>query len=183
MEALAMELRDVNESERLIVGVVAPYDEVSYLTPDPNGERIRRGAFARTIAHRAAKIPLFRNHDHDVRYGTSRTFREDGGGLIGEFVVNEGEAGDDFLADCRHGYYGGMSAAWVPKDVRRGTDGVREIVEAMLMEVSTVGMAAYEGAGMLAVRQALPADELVAAFGARPEVNLAPIPPLVYRPR
>jgi uncharacterized protein len=181
MEPLTMELRSVDTGSRVVVGVVAPYDEVSYLTPDPNGERIRRGAFARSIAHRGAKIPLLRAHGREVRYGLSRSFEETAGGLLGEFVVNHGDEGDRLLEDCRDGYLGAMSAGWVPLDGRRAADGVREITEAKLVEVSLVGLPAYEGAAMLAVRSAESLDALLAPFRARPAVNLDPIPPLVYR--
>ena len=56
MHELAMELRSVDEPQRLVVGVVVPYDELTYLTPDPRGERVKRGAFARSIAHRGDRI-------------------------------------------------------------------------------------------------------------------------------
>lgn len=183
MELLAMELREVDEAQRVIVGVVAPYDEVTYLVPDPAGERVRRGAFARSIAHRAAKIPLLRNHDRTVKLGTSRTFAEEASGLLGEFVVNHGDAGDLLLEDCRNGYLGALSAGWLPLDARRGQDGVREISEAKLVEVSVVAVPAYEGAAMLAVRNAQDLDALLAPFMARPDVNLDPIPPLPYSRR
>ena len=183
MDALAMELREVDETQRVIIGCVAPYDEISYLVPDPNGERIRRGAFSRSIAHRGAQIPLLRNHDRTVRLGVSRTFREDDGGLLGEFVVNNGDAGDLLLEDCRNGYLGALSAGWLPLDARRAQDGVREISEAKLVEVSVVAVPAYEGAAMLAVRNAQDLDVLLAPFRARPDVNLDPIPPLTYSRR
>jgi HK97 family phage prohead protease len=177
---LAMEIREVDEGGRRILGVVAPYDEVSYLTPDPNGERIRRGAFARSIAHRSAKIPLLRAHDRALRLGISRTFEESDGGLLGDFVVNHGDHGDRLLEDCRDGYLAAMSAGWLPLDARRGADGVREITEAKLVEVSLVAVPAYEGA-LVAVRSAQNLDAMLAPFRARPDVNLDPIPPLVYR--
>ena len=41
----------MDDAERRIVGVVAPYDETTYLVPDPGGERIMRGAFKRSIDH------------------------------------------------------------------------------------------------------------------------------------
>jgi len=178
---LAMELRECNPAQRLIIGCVAPYDEISYLTPDPNGERIRCGAFARSIAHRAAKIPLLRAHQTAMRYGMSRAFTEDASGLIGEFVVYDGEHGDQLLEECRTGYLGAMSAGWLPLDARRGPDGVREITEAKLVEASLLGLGAYDGASMLAVRSAERLDDLLAPFRARPDVNLDPIPPLTYR--
>jgi HK97 family phage prohead protease len=180
---LAMELREVNVGQRLVVGVVAPYDEISYLTPDPNGERIRRGAFARSIAHRAGKVPLLRAHSTAMRYGMSRTFTEEASGLVGEFVVYDGDLGDQLLEECRSGYLGAMSAGWLPLDARRGTDGVREITEAKLVEASLLGLGAYEGAGLLAVRNAQNLDAILAPFRARPDVNLDPIAPLAYRSR
>jgi phage head maturation protease len=97
--------------------------------------------------------------------------------------VNPGDRGDLLLEDCRDGYLASMSAGWLPLDARRGADGVREITEAKLVEVSLVGLPAYEGAGLLAVRSAQNLDELLAPFRARPDVNLDPIAPLAYRRR
>lgn len=178
--SLAMELRDVRASERVILGVVAPYDEISYLVPDPMGERVCRGAFRRSIAARGAKVPLLRGHDTNRRYGLSQSFTEDPEGLQGMFRVNDGDAGDDLLADCRNGYLAAMSCGFQPVKVTRGADGVREVQEAKLVEVSLVGVPAYEGAGLLAVRNA----QLVQpSFPPRPDVNLDPVPRLAYRPR
>ena len=50
-DQLAMEIRSVDDAERRIVGVVAPYDETTYLVPDPGGERIMRGALQGSIDH------------------------------------------------------------------------------------------------------------------------------------
>jgi uncharacterized protein len=182
---LVMELRSVQEPERSITGVVAPYDETTYLVP--GGERIRKGAFARTIENHARatrkKIGLYRNHQHDYRLGVARRFTEAAEGLIGEFVVNAGRRGDEFLEECQHGYYAGMSVGMMPVRTAAGADGAREILEAALGEVSMVGFPAYEGAALLSVRSAQNLDELMAPFVNRPAVNLDPIPPLLYRPR
>jgi Escherichia/Staphylococcus phage prohead protease len=184
VDALAMELRDVRESERLLIGVVAPYDELTYLAPDPMGERIVCGAFARSIDHRGDKIPILRAHDRSKRMGRSRSFVESREGLVGHFEINPGDEGDLFLAQCRDGYYGGLSAGFVPMGrPERAPDGARLVREAKLVEVSAVGVPAYEGAGLLAVREAQDLDALLAPFRARPDVNLAPLPPLAYRPR
>lgn len=182
MDELAMEIREVRTSERLIVGVVAPYDEVSYLVPDPAGERICRGAFARSINNRGDKIPLLRGHDRIKRMGVSREFSESAEGLIGTFVVNRGAEGDELLEQSRDGYYGALSAGFVPNGHGRGADGVREIREAKLVEVSLLAVPAYEGAAMLAVRSAQDLEKILEPFRARPDVNLAPLPPILYRP-
>lgn len=177
---LAMELRDVRAAERVVVGVCAPYDETSYLVPDPMGERVKRGAFARSIAARGGKVPLLRAHDAGRRMGTSRSFTESDDGLLGEFTVNAGDSGDALLEDCRLGYLAALSCGFQPIRAERGPDGVREVLEAKLVEVSLVGVPAYDGAQLVAVRAAAP---IVPAFPPRPDVNLAPIPPLMYRPR
>ena len=172
MNNLAMEIRSVDAPERVLVGVVAPYDEISYLTPDPAGERIMRGAFKKSIAQRADKVALMDNHAATRRMGISRSFEDGPEGLVGTFAIYEGSRGDALLEDLRHGYLGGMSVGLQPLQVTRGSDGVREVREAKLIEVSVVGHPAYEGAGLLAVRAAVPAAEL---FPPRPEVNLEPI--------
>lgn len=182
-DALVMEMRAVSEAERVITGVVAPYDETTYLTGDPAGERIRRGAFTKSIQERGSRIALLRNHDRARKLGKSRAFRETPEGLVGEFVVNEGDLGDLLLAECRQGYLDGLSVGFVPLRTGRGADGVREVLEAKLGEVSMVAVPAYEGAALLSVRNAQNLEELLAPFAQRPEVNLAPIPPILYRSR
>ena len=55
---------------------------------------------------------------------------------------------------------------------------MKEVVEARLVEVSLVGVPAYEGAALMAVRSAQSLDALLAPFANRPSVDLTPIPPL-----
>src|SRR3954469_4575608 len=98
---VVMELRRVDPVERVVVGVVAPYDEVSYLTPHIEGERIMRGAFARSIVHHRAGVPLLRNHSTDRKLGVSTGFDDGADGLVGTFRINEGEHGDLLLEDLR----------------------------------------------------------------------------------
>jgi uncharacterized protein len=181
--ALVMELRAVEVERREVVGVVAPYGETSYLTRDPSGERLKRGAFSKSIRQRETRIPLYRNHDHSRVLGYSRHFEDGDDGLVGTFAVNDGDDGDAFLTDLRNGYYAGLSVGYHALTANRGRDGVREVAEAKLVEVSAVGLPAYEGAGLLAVREAQNLDELLAPFANRPPVNLAPLPPIGYRPR
>jgi HK97 family phage prohead protease len=178
---MLMELRRVDPVERVVVGVVAPYDEISYLTPHIEGERIRRGAFARSIAHhRRAGIPLLRNHDMQLVMGYSSGFADEDDGLVGTFKINEGDQGDTLLTDVRHGYLNGLSVGFQTIQSARGTDGVREVTEARLVEVSMCGLPAYEGAALLAVRNAQSLDDILAPFLNRPDVNLDPLPAILY---
>lgn len=178
-DQLAMEIRSVDTSERTLVGVVAPYDQTTYLVADPGGERIARGAFSKSIRQRADKVPLHDNHGTQRRMGISKSFEDGDDGLVGTFLIYEGDKGDELLADLRHGYLGGMSVGFQPLVATRGDDGAKEIREAKLVEVSVVGHPAYEGAGILAVRRAqLVQEDLLAPFRNPPAVNLEPIPRL-----
>jgi hypothetical protein len=176
MQTFAMEVRSLDASTRTLVGVAVPYGETTLLTSDPAGERFVPGAFARSIAHRGSKVPLLANHETERVMGYSTSFDDGDDALVGTFRVNDGDQGDALLADLRNGYYSGLSVGFVPLRSRRADDGVREHTEAKLVEVSTVGVPAYEGAGLLAVRSAQSLDDLLAPFLARPDVNLQPIP-------
>lgn len=176
MNQFAMQIRTVNPATRTVVGVAVPYNEVSLLAGDPAGERFLPGAFRRSIEHRGDKIPLLANHDTQRVMGYSTGFEDGTDELVGSFKVNAGDGGDGLLDELRNGYYSGLSVGFVPIRTGRGGDGVKEIREAKLVEVSTVGVPAYEGAALLSVRNAQALDALLVPFLARPDVNLDPIP-------
>jgi HK97 family phage prohead protease len=70
------------------------------------------------------------------------------------FHARQSRIGDETLEEIRDGYLPGMSVGFRNVQVRRGEDGVREVVEAALIEVSLVTIPAYDGARVLAVRDA-----------------------------
>lgn len=181
MHNLTMSVRDVDHDERTVTGIVAPYDEVTYLVADPDGERIRRGAFNRSIGYQGDKIPLFRDHDHRDKLGRSLGFEEEPGGLVGTFKILGGPKGDDLMAAFRHGYVDRFSVGFQPVDAPVGKDGVREIREARLVEVSAVALPAYAGAAVLAVRLGEDLERLLAPLPPPPTVNLDPLPSFLYR--
>jgi len=182
MEHLPMELRAVDAPARLIEGVVVPYDEVTYLTPNPEGERVRRRAFAKSIDDRGDRIPLMRSHDHELTYGRSVRFTEGEAGLVGEFRVHDGARGDALLEEIRQGYLGSLSVGFQVVRSERDASGVLEILEGRLHEVSVVGLPAYAGASVMSTRSAEDLDALLAPFRVpRPDVDLTPIPPIWAR--
>lgn len=171
-----MQVRNVDEPARLIVGVVAPYDAVSYLVPDPAGERIIRGAFGKSIRERGGKIPLCVAHDHAHPIGLSTEWADGEDGLTGTFRVKHGQRGDEALSDARDGLFSGMSVGFHPVRQTRDSRGVLEVREAKLGEVSLVLMAAYPGAAVLAVRNAQDWAKMMEPFANPPAVDLSPIP-------
>lgn len=190
MPHVAMELRSVQISERLIIGRLAPYDETTYLVRDPSGERIRRGAFTRSIEMKSRdgvtekkRIRLFVGHGRgdEAAVGLSRDWTDGPDGLDGEFLVKEGPRGDEALADAAGGYFGGLSVEFAP--VRggrvRADDGVVEVREAQLFGVALVGVPAYAGAEVVGVRDR--ARQLLDSIPPRPQIDLSPIPaPWLY---
>jgi hypothetical protein len=174
-DRLAMQLRSVDETTRTVTGVVVPYDETSYLTGDPAGERILRSAFKRSIHNRRDKIPLCLGHDHGrAAVGLSTDWVDDDAGLTGMFRIKPGGDGDQVLEDVRGGYLAAMSVGFVPQERGRGTDGAVEVRVAKLLEVSLVAVGAYDGARVLAVRAATQIDELLKPFRNPPPVDLSP---------
>jgi HK97 family phage prohead protease len=174
MTELCMEIRAVDPDERTITGVAAPYDEVTYMTRDPSGERITRGAFGKSIRQRETRIPLCVNHDHSHAVGMSRSWLDDGSGLTGVFAVRPGARGDEVLDDVRSGYLPALSVGFSSLVRTRGADGVVEVREAKLHEVSLVLIPAYEGAQLIGVRASVTVADMLAPFANPPAVDLTP---------
>jgi uncharacterized protein len=186
MNELTLELRDVNESRREIVGCSAPYGETSYLTGSAGGERLMRGCFAQSIRHRGDRIPLVIGHNHrTAAIGLSTGWDDTDAGLIGTFQVRSGDDADQALSHAAGGYLSKMSVGFepLPARTRRAKDGAVEILEGRLHEVSLVAVGAYGSAQVLAVRSAeqIAADlaAMVAPFRVpMPEIDMSPLPPI-----
>lgn len=173
-----MEIRREATTGRTISGVCVPYDEISYLTPNPTGERVVRGAFTKSATQRLTKLFLYRDHEHERPVGRAVSFADEPDGLHGTFQIRESVLGDETLADIRDGFLPAMSVGFRAVQVRRAADGVMEVVEAQLLEVSLVSLPAYDGAQVLALRSQYNAQRLQLL-----QVNLSPVVPgWVYDP-
>ena len=183
MSELEMQMRGVDTSQREIVGMVAPYDETSYLVASPGGERLRPGCFSKSIAERGDKIPLCIGHDHrTAAVGKSLRWEDTPAGLIATFRVRADDAGDKVLQDAADGYLPAMSVGFEGKHAVRAADGALEVTEAKLHEVSLLVVGAYGGAQVMAVRgpEEIRADleALLVPFKNPPRVDMSPLPPL-----
>jgi HK97 family phage prohead protease len=176
---LSMEIRSVDIPERSISGIVAPYDETTYLVMDPSGERIKHGAFTKSIRQRETRIPLIVGHDHGHRRGAvgfSRSWTDTADGLAAVFGIRADAVGDEVLEDVKSGYLPAMSVGFEPLTRTRAANGVLEVREAKLMEVSLVIVGAYDGAKVLAARTMVDIGALLAPFANPPAVDLSPVP-------
>lgn len=168
----AVELRVPDLAERIVEGIVVPYDETTYLTFDPRGERFLPGSLTRTLKERGDRIKLFRSHDHDTAVGKALQWKAaHEGGCWAQFRIAATPAGDDVLLEVREGMLDAFSVGFMPKREKQGDDGAREIIEAQLHEVSLCPIGAYDGARVLATR--MPTEG--GLLPPMPEVNLSPV--------
>lgn len=152
-----LELRDVAgmTEQRIVTARLVPYGEVSMTTEHRGGERFVKGAFRKSINDLSkAKRPLllFRAHDHKRPVGKALELREQDDGPMGSFRVAATQAGDEALAELKEGLLPQVSIGF--RTIReRMSEGVRDVLEAALAEVSLAPMGAYDGAEVLSLRE------------------------------
>ena len=155
------ELAGVSFPNRLIELIVMPY-EAETLVPHPDGrgimvtEIVSRGAFD-GIERRANRIRA--NRDHDVKRTVGRALslhpsRQEG--LVAKLRIAQTELGDETLAladeDCLDASAGYLP---IPPDGERWETRTRmRIVKGWLGHIALTPDPAYEGARVLAVRNA-----------------------------
>lgn len=152
-----IELRLDASDGRVLTGVAVPYGVVTMNTPHPGGERFARGAFRRTVKNQGGRLPkLFRNHEHGQAVGTAVDMRDTDDGLVASWRLADTPAGNAVLQEVREGVLDSLSVGFraVREDL---VEGVREIREAHLLEVSLVPMPAYADARVMSLRRFDPA--------------------------
>ena len=176
----SLELRIPDRAERIVEGIVVPWGETSFMTPDPRGERFTAGSLTRSVAERGDRVKLFVTHDHDRAVGRALAWdTEHRAGLWGRFRIAETPAGDEVLGEVAEGMLDAFSIGFRAIRAKRGADGAREILEAALHETSLCPTGAYDGARVLAMRTPTPARWTLPTMATMPTVNLTPLPPLV----
>ncbi|WP_169812633.1 phage major capsid protein [Nocardia acidivorans] len=141
---------------RTIYGRVVPYGEPAEIRESgvTYTERFAPGAFSRSIAERGGKVRLFAVHEtRRLPIGRATELTEQADGLYGSFAVAATREGDDALELVRSGIVDAFSIGFRPIR-QRHESGVTVRTEAALIEVSLVGMPAYEGAQIHGVRSA-----------------------------
>ena len=120
----ALELRVPDASERIVEGVVVPWGETSFMTPDPKGERFMAGSLTRSVAERGDRLKLFHSHNHDRAIGRAVEWRPDHqAGCWAQFRIANTPQGDEVLAEVNEGMLDAFSVGFRPIRSRRGHDG------------------------------------------------------------
>ena len=140
---------ELREDARTLVGVVVPYGVQTRI--GRYVESFARGAFAGVEVD---QVPLLAAHAHaELPIGRVVDLTEEDRGLIGSFFVADSAKGQEVLALARAGVPLGLSVGFVPTEDRWNADRTQVVrVRARLAEISVVGVPAYPGARVEAVR-------------------------------
>lgn len=140
---------------RTVTGIVVPFDRTARVSDGGPSydEAFQRGAFAKTIAERGAKVKLLSQHNARTNpLGRATLLREDAAGLYGEFSVSRTQAGDEALELIRDGALDSFSVGFAPiKHEKR--NGVVWRTEVALREASLVTFPAYSDALVSGLRE------------------------------
>lgn len=144
---------DLRSDGRTLYGIAAPYDQPAQIAGFT--ERIKPGAFARTLRERS-DVMLLRDHDmHQLLARTSNgslALEDASDGLHFRAQLVETTIANDTLAEVRAGLLAGMSVGfYVRGETWNGARDQRTLNDVELVEVSAVGPAvAYEGTSIAA---------------------------------
>jgi len=179
--AFPLELRTISLDERTVEGIAVPWGEVSYLTPDPAGERFLPGAFTKSLRERTSALKLFVAHDHSHAVGrATKLDPRHPDGLWASWGFFRTPAGEAAMQEAAEGALDMFSVGFRPVKHARAADGVRDVQEAELHEVSIAPIGAYQGARVLAMRT--PGEPGQTADQLRSWLDQHPMPAVVLTP-
>jgi len=152
METTTYEMKFEAGSAGAFTGMASVYGNV-----DRDGDRVERGAFAKSIEEAKANgIPLLWAHNPQQPIGIITELEETDTGLLvkGRFVLDSQEASSKY-ALAKAGAVRGLSIGFITKAAQRDpANGVRTITEIDLREVSLVTFPANELAGLTSLKEA-----------------------------
>lgn len=126
---------------------------VTWGTIDSYNSTFRKGAFKKTISERGDRIKVLWNHNSDEPIGKIVEIHEDKKGLFVKALLTEGVAkANDVYRNLLAGVINTLSFGFIPLQKKTTKDGVLEITEVKLFEVSPVTFEANETAVITDVR-------------------------------
>jgi HK97 family phage prohead protease len=140
------ELLDADEKAGVVKGYASVFDN-----KDSDNDIIRKGAYNKTIAENGKRVKYLYQHDMDKPLGKMTMLEEDGKGLVFEAKIAKTTLGNDVIELIKSGVITENSVGILPiqKDM---VDGVRNITEVKLYEVSAVTLAANDQALIMDVK-------------------------------
>ena len=165
---------EMSESGKWLEGRAVPYgtwQDVGWYK-----EKIRKGAFAKSIREAAKKLPLLLWHDsRSFPIGVSYRWTENDDGLDVVWQLDTGDRAQEAARLARDGMLTGLSVGFHDIISERTYDPDEDMsyverIEARLLEVSLTPTPAYAGAKVALVRSR---ERAVAAGGGRRSAELA----------
>ena len=158
-KAIDFEVKGLDESAGIIEGYASAYRD----EPDEYNDRVRPGAFAKTIREQGTKIKVLLGHDPNAIVGRPIEMREDSYGLFTRTQLFL----DDAIPEARKAYalaklgaIDSLSIGFRPVRWEMRDDGGRDLTEIRLYEWSLVPWPADDKALITSVKS-LPDDALL----------------------
>lgn len=142
-------IRAQDDGERIFEGYAVTWDTI-----DDYGTTFKRGAFKKTISERGDRIKVLWNHNIDEPIGKIIEIREDDKGLFVRGLLTEGVSkAEDVYKNLKAKVIDTLSFGFNQLQGKPNKDGVRDITEVKLYEISPVTFEANETAVITDVRK------------------------------
>lgn len=146
-KAFPFEIKEADDTGK-IVGYASTFDNV-----DDQGDVVRRGAFADSIAQKQGQVPLLWQHRIDQPIGKTVLLSENDNGLFmeGRLVMKVPKA-QEALEFIKQGIVKGLSIGYEATKATSKQDNQRELLGINLFEVSLVTFPANARAQVIAAK-------------------------------
>ena len=174
VEIRSATLTNVDFEERVIQVIAVPYGEQAAVQYGGQMilETVAPGAFD-GIETRGDGVSANRDHDYARTFGKVLSYQDDPVGLIANIYASDTPLGNETLRLAADGVLKGSIGMRVRRSDQVLTRSSRRIKRAFIDHMSLVPNPAYEGAGVLAVRQeqGLPVEDGSAPLAPRPNLD------------
>ena len=152
------ELLDADEKAGVIKGYASVFDNI-----DSDNDIIRKGSYRKTISENGQRVKYLYQHDMDKPLGKMSLLEEDDKGLIFESKVAKTTLGKDVIELIKSGVITENSVGILPIQ-KEMVDGVRNITEVKLYEISAVTLAANDQAVIMDVKGNYDKDKILSRY-------------------
>lgn len=130
-------LEDIDESNGIVKGYGSVFNNI-----DSDNDIILAGAYTKTLNENGSRVRYCNQHRIDQPLGKFTELREDGNGLYFVAEIPKTRLGEDVLLLMKNGVINENSVGIMPIVKSFRQDGVRELKEVKLYEISCVTLAA-----------------------------------------
>jgi HK97 family phage prohead protease len=152
-------LEDIDESNGIVKGYGSVFNNI-----DSDNDIILAGAYTKTLNENGSRVRYCNQHRIDQPLGKFTELREDGNGLYFVAEIPKTRLGEDVLLLMKNGVINENSVGIMPIVKSFRQDGVRELKEVKLYEISCVTLAANPLAMITDAKGAIDQDLLSKRF-------------------